>query len=72
VYGVPSSALAWAHSLLSARCGVGLVTDLDAPLPYHGIPSWLPAPANPAAALSAPAFPSGAMAGQAFAAQVAR
>lgn len=43
VYGVPPSAFAWAHSLLSARCGVGLVTDLDAPLPYHGIPSWFPA-----------------------------
>ncbi|GIH06891.1 hypothetical protein Rhe02_49580 [Rhizocola hellebori] len=42
VYGVPPSQLGPAHALLAARCGTGLVTDLEAPLPYRGIPSWLP------------------------------
>jgi hypothetical protein len=43
VYGVPRAELDWALSLVSARCGAGLVSDLDAPLPYCGIPSWLSA-----------------------------
>jgi hypothetical protein len=43
VYGVPPQDVSWARCLLAARCETGLVTDLDAPLPYCGIPSWLPA-----------------------------
>jgi hypothetical protein len=48
VYGVPPGGLEWALSLLSARCGAGLVTDLEAPLPYCGIPSWLATRSLPA------------------------
>jgi hypothetical protein len=41
VYGVPSAELGRAAALLSSRAGHGLVTDLDMPLPYAGLPSSL-------------------------------
>jgi hypothetical protein len=41
VYGVPTGELAAAHALLSSRVSHGLVTDLDLPLPYAGLPSSL-------------------------------
>jgi len=41
VYGVPTRLLGEAALRLSRRCAGGLVTDLAAPLPYLGLPSWL-------------------------------
>lgn len=43
VYGVPAADLSAAQVLLDKRVRSGLVTDLDIPLPYRGVPSWLPA-----------------------------
>ncbi|WP_238010830.1 spherulation-specific family 4 protein [Dactylosporangium sp. AC04546] len=41
VYGVPAEQLGTATALLLSRAPHGLVTDLQAPLPYHGLPSSL-------------------------------
>jgi hypothetical protein len=42
VYGVPTAELARAGAVLATRTGgAGLVTDVAAPLPYSGVPSWL-------------------------------
>jgi Spherulation-specific family 4 len=41
VYGVPRSALDEATALLRRRVKTGLVTDLDAPTPYRGLPAGL-------------------------------
>jgi hypothetical protein len=41
VYGVPTADLDQAQARLSRLAGAGLVSDLDAPLPYCGVPSWL-------------------------------
>lgn len=46
VYGVPSEELSAASELLASRATAGLITDLTAPLPYYGIPSWLSARAT--------------------------
>jgi hypothetical protein len=45
VFGVPAADLPAAQVLLDKRVRSGLVTDLDVPLPYRGIPSWLSATA---------------------------
>ncbi|GAB4052420.1 spherulation-specific family 4 protein [Catellatospora paridis] len=41
IYGVPAEEIADAHARLAHLAGAGLVSDLDAPLPYCGVPSWL-------------------------------
>jgi hypothetical protein len=41
VYGVPPGCLDAATALLRSRAAHGLVTDLDAPLPYAGLPPTL-------------------------------
>jgi hypothetical protein len=41
VYGVPPAELAEAQALVEARAPYGLVTDLDLPLPYAGLPPAL-------------------------------
>jgi len=41
VYGVPRDSLGAATALLLSRAPHGLVTDLDAPLPYAGLPASL-------------------------------
>jgi Spherulation-specific family 4 len=41
VYGVPAAQFAKAERLLDERgAAFGLVTDLDAPAPYEGVPAW--------------------------------
>ncbi|NUT32322.1 MAG: hypothetical protein HOV79_04515 [Hamadaea sp.] len=46
VYGVPAGLLGEAAVLLSRRCAGGLVSDLRAPHPYLGVPTWLAARAE--------------------------
>lgn len=41
IYGVPAEEFPDAHARLARLAGSGLVSDLDAPLPYCGVPSWL-------------------------------
>ncbi|GIF96688.1 spherulation-specific family 4 protein [Catellatospora citrea] len=41
IYGVPAAELADAHARLADLAAGGLVSDLDLPLPYCGVPSWL-------------------------------
>jgi hypothetical protein len=41
VYGVPSDDLATARRRLDSRVAHGLITDLDLPLPYRGLPAHL-------------------------------
>jgi hypothetical protein len=44
VYGAPPADFGDAHARLARLTGgVGLISDLDAPLPYCGTPSWLAA-----------------------------
>ncbi|MBB5872883.1 hypothetical protein F4553_006317 [Allocatelliglobosispora scoriae] len=45
IYGVDSWDLPEAHARMTRLAGGGLVTDLDMPLPYCGVPSWLRATA---------------------------
>jgi hypothetical protein len=44
VYGVPQDELVAARRRLLSRVTHGLVTDLDFPLPYRGLPAYLREP----------------------------
>lgn len=46
VYAVPAGLLGEAAVLLARRCAGGLVSDLRAPHPYLGVPTWLAARAK--------------------------